>query len=140
PVDGPVAAKASQDDERARETLGERITQQLAHQWALIRAERRAQPPTITGGASNFSRAQVPWGLDLAAAWAWRFIAIALAGYLVARTIADFAVVTLPLAIALLIAALVSPMVRGMARIGIPRGLGSITTVILTLGVLGLLL
>ncbi|WP_239456461.1 AI-2E family transporter [Nocardioides solisilvae] len=122
------------------ESLGERITQQLAHQWALIRAERRAEPPVITRGTSNFSRAQVPWGLDLAAAWSWRFIAIALAGYLIARTVADFAVVTLPLAIALLVAALVSPLVRGLCRVGVPRGLASITSVVLTLGVVGLLL
>ena len=127
--------------ERTRESIAERITQQLANQWAMIRAERRAEPrPVITTGPSNFSRAQVPWGLDLAAAWAWRFIVIAVAGYLIARTVADFAVVTLPLAIALLITALVSPFVRGVARIGIPRGLASISAVVLTLGVVGVLL
>jgi putative heme transporter len=126
--------------EATHESLGERITQQLASQWALIRAERRVEPVPIATGPSNFSRAQVPWGIDLAAAWSWRFVVIAVAGYLILRTIADFAVVTLPIAIALLLAALVSPLVRVLCRIGLPRSLATMTTVILTLGFLGLLI
>ena len=46
-----------------------------------MRDERRAEPAPIATGPSNFSRAQVPWGLDLAAAWAWRLLVIAGAGY-----------------------------------------------------------
>ncbi|MDP3892440.1 MAG: hypothetical protein Q8Q44_14510, partial [Nocardioides sp.] len=49
-------------EEEDDDGLGERLTQQLAHQWALIRAERRAEPPPIRAGVSNFDRAQVPWG------------------------------------------------------------------------------
>ncbi|WP_245916798.1 AI-2E family transporter [Nocardioides gansuensis] len=119
--------------------LGERLTQQLAHQWALIRAERRAEPVTITTGPSNFSRAQVPWGLDLAAAWSWRILVIAAAGYAIAWTFAYFAVITLPLVIALLFAALAGPFVRLMAG-GLPRSLAAGVTVLGGLALVVLLL
>lgn len=134
------AAPGTDSPDAETQRLGERITQQLAHQWALVRAERRAQPPPITTGPSNFSRAQVPWGLDLAAAWSWRFLVIVAAGYVVVKVVAMFAVVTLPIAIALLLAALVSPAVRGLTRIGVPRGLATLGTVVFTLGFVALLL
>jgi predicted PurR-regulated permease PerM len=108
----------------------EGIAHRLAQQWAVLRDDRRSEPPPIVAGRSNFSRAQVPWGLDLAAAWAWRFLIIVLAGYVIARVIGFFAVVTIPIVVALLIAALVSPVVDGLHRIGLPRGLASILVVV----------
>jgi predicted PurR-regulated permease PerM len=135
----PVVA---QEEERRAERLGERLTQQLAQQWALMRAERRAEaePVPITAGVSNFSRAQVPWGLDLAAAWSWRLIVIAAATYGVLELLAFFAVITLPLAVSLLIAALASPLVAALSRIGLPRSLSSLLVVLLGVGAVGLLL
>lgn len=114
-----------QDDrgsgERDGERLAERLSQIVAQQWAQLRAERRVEPAPIRTGPSNFSRAQVPWGLDLAAAWSWRFLVIAAAGFVVAWVLAYFVVITLPLVIALLIAALAAPVVRGLKRYGVPR-------------------
>jgi predicted PurR-regulated permease PerM len=108
----------------------EGIAQRLAHQWALLRDERRAEPAPVTTGPSNFSRAQVPWGLDLAAAWGWRFLVIVAAGYVVFWAVGFFAVVVLPVVVALLITALVSPVVDGLHRIGLPRGLASVLVVV----------
>lgn len=130
-------SRASQID---AERLSDRLTQQLAAQWALIRAERRSDPDPITTGETNFRPAQVPWGLDLAAAWGWRFLVISLAGYLVFRTLTFFGLVTLPLAVALLIAALVSPLVRLLTAIGLPRGLASLLVVLGGITVVSLLL
>jgi predicted PurR-regulated permease PerM len=119
----------------------ERLTQQLAQQWAMLRAERRAEPAPITSGTSNFSRAQVPWGLDLAAAWSWRVIIISVAVLGLGRLLSHFAVITLPIAISLLVAALVSPAVRILqSRGGLPRGLAAGVVVLLGLGAVGLLL
>jgi putative heme transporter len=104
------------------EGSGERLTERLAHQWAHLRAEqRRAQPATIGAGSSNFSRAQVPWALDLAAAWAWRLIVIGIATYALFRGIEYFAELTIPLLVAVLITALGAPFVGAMERMGIPR-------------------
>lgn len=68
--------------------------------------------PPVAAGTSNFSRAQVPWGLDLAAAWSWRFLVIAAAGYVILWLLAKFAVVAFPLAIALLLAALLLSLIH----------------------------
>ncbi len=109
----------------------ERLAERLAHQWATIRAaDRRPVPEPIATGPSNFSRAQVPWGVDLAAAWAWRFLVIAAAGYLIARVLGFFAVITLPIVVALLISALVSPLVDRMVSIRLPRAVASILVVL----------
>ena len=80
---GPAA---TEDDER----LAERLAHQWAHASATSGAPSRAP---IAAGPSNFSRAQVPWGVDLAAAWAWRFLVIAAAGYVIFWLLGFFAVV-----------------------------------------------
>lgn len=120
----------------------EGIAYRLAHQWAQLREERRAQdePVPVTGGTSNFSRAQVPWGLDLAAAWAWRFIAIVAAGAVIAYAVAYLSLVVLPIAISLLITALAIPLVDVLHRAGLPRGLSSLLVVIGGIGTIVLLL
>lgn len=125
---------------RARDEEDERLAERIAQQWAQIRAERRPLPPTIPTGPSNLARAQVPWGVDLAAAWAWRFLVICAAGYLIAWVLGRFSVITLPLAVALLITALASPVVRGLRSIGLPRGLAAAFVVIGGLAFVGLLL
>jgi putative heme transporter len=88
----------------------------------LRRDEQADLTPAVAGGPSNFSRAEVPWGVDLAAAWSWRFLVIGLAGYVILRLLAFFAVVTLPLVVALLITALSVPVVRALRAVGVPKG------------------
>ena len=127
-------------DNEADSRRRERLATQLAQQWAQLRAERRPEPITVTTGNSNFSRAQVPWGLDLAAAWSWRLIIIAGAVFGLAWLLAYFAVITIPLAISLLIAALVTPAVARLQGIGLPRGLAAGIVMILGITTVGLLL
>jgi predicted PurR-regulated permease PerM len=118
----PLRRHRGEDDES--------FAHRLAHQWAQIRDERRHGPEPIAAGRSNFSRAQVPWGLDLAAAWSWRVLVIGAAGYVIFRLLGYFSVIALPIVIALLITALVSPLVDAMQRIGIPRGLATLVVVL----------
>ena len=69
----------------------ERFAERFAHQWTQMRAERvqeEEKPPVIDAGPSNFSRAQVPWAFDLAAAWAWLLVVIGAAGSLGASAVA----------------------------------------------------
>ena len=109
----PRRATADPDRPRPRR----RARRALAQQWA-----RPCRPPPtplpIESGPRTSRRAQVPYGVDLAAAWAWRFLVIAAAGYVVARVLGFFAVITLPLAVALLLAALVAPLVAAAPRRG----------------------
>ena len=128
--------------QRSEARFAERFSQQFAQQWAQIRAERRQeeQRPVIQAGPSNFSRAQVPYGVDLAAAWSWRFLVIVAAGYVVLWTLARFSVITIPLVIALLFAALASPMADALHRSGLPRAIAAVLTVVFGLGLVSLLL
>lgn len=124
------------------ESLSDRITQQIASQWALIRAERAAdqRPLPVRGGESDFRTARVPFGLDLAAAWAWRFLVIGAALFTVLWLLYQFLVVTLPLAIALLLAALASPGVRMLRRIGLSKSLAPLVVMVVGLFCVGMLL
>ena len=82
----------------------------------------------------------MPWGLDLAAAWSWRLIVIATATFGLLWLLNYFAVVTVPLAIALLIAALANPFVNGCLRLGLPRGLSAAVVMVIGIVVVGSLL
>jgi predicted PurR-regulated permease PerM len=113
----------------------------LASQWAEVRAARRAGEvtPQIFGGESNLKPARVPYGVDLAAAWAWRFIVISIAGLAILWLLQFFMLVVLPVVIALLIAALVSPVVSWLSRLGLPRSLASMLVVVGGIGVIVLM-
>jgi predicted PurR-regulated permease PerM len=127
----------------SEEQFERRLSAQFAQHWAQVRAERRHDeadvPPVIQAGESNFRRAQVPFGVDLAAAWAWRFIVIVAAGYLVAKAIGMFAPVVLPVVIAMFLAALVSPLVDLLESV-VRRGVAAIVVVVTVLALLVLML
>src|SRR5512139_1590080 len=130
---GSVEKMRQRQRRRSEDRFAERFATQFAQQWATVRAERQHEAraePTIDAGPSNFSRAQVPWGVDLAAAWSWRFLVICAAGYVVLWLVAKFSVVLLPLAVALLITALASPLVDLAARAGVHRRLASFLAVL----------
>ena len=135
-------------DDLADRVREERISARVAAQWALLREERdrrtavvfpQPSPPAVAG-SSNFNRAQVPWGLDLVAAWGWRLIVISVAGYGIYFLLGYFSIITLPLAIAVLISALVTPVVQLLQRLGLPRSLSAVLVVVGVLGFVGLLL
>jgi predicted PurR-regulated permease PerM len=122
----------------ASDESGEGIAARLAHQWATRRDERGPAPVPIVVARSE--RAQVPWGIDLAASWAWRFLVIAAAAYVILWLVAFFAVVAIPVAVALLISALAVPVVDGLHRVGLPRGVAALLVVILGLAFVAALL
>ncbi|HET8717223.1 MAG TPA: AI-2E family transporter [Nocardioidaceae bacterium] len=136
-----LSGSMSRVRDRQRRKSEDRFAERFATQWAQVRAERRPDPePRIEGGPSNFTRAQVPWAVDLAAAWSWRFLVIVAAGAVVAWVVARFSVIVLPLVIALLITALAVPLVNLGERAGVNRKLGSALVVVGGLGVVALLL
>ncbi len=90
-------------------------------------------------GTSNFSRAEVPWGVDLAAAWSWRILVIVAAGWVLLQAVELLAVVLLPVVVALFIAALTTPAVQLLSR-WMPRGLASLLVVVGVLGSVVLML
>jgi putative heme transporter len=118
----------------------ERFAERFAQQWTAMRATRVEEPVSIHAGKSNYSAARVPYGVDLAAQWSWRLLVVALAGLVVARGIGMFAVVVLPLVIALLLAALLVPLVQVLHRARVPRGVASLLAVLGSIAIIVLLL
>src|SRR4051812_1387387 len=90
------------------------------------RHERQPEPVEIAAGTSNFSRAEVPYGVDLAAAWSWRLLVIAAAVYALCYVISFLAVLVIPVVVALLISALVVPIVDWLEGGGVPPRFGSL--------------
>ncbi len=137
-ADAPVSLHKSKQHEAER--FSERVAHEFSAQWARLRAERHAELEPIRAGPSNFSRAQVPWGVDLAAAWSWRLLIIGALGYVLLRLIGFFALLALPVVVALLIAALVGPLVGWLAQLGIPRSLSALFVVVGGIALVALLL
>ncbi|MFY1674885.1 AI-2E family transporter [Plantactinospora sp. WMMB334] len=82
---------------------------------------------------SSRDDADVPHALRIAAAWSWRLIVIGLVAWALVRVIGTIRIVIIPLAIALLLSALLAPMVGVLLRIRLPRSLA--TAVVLVAGV-----
>lgn len=107
-----------------------RLARRLFSQWSALRDERERQlaPPAVR--REQLVRSSVPPGFDLAAAWAWRFLVVVAAIALVGWVLGFLIVLVLPVVVALLITALVIPLVDRVARWGLPRGLASLLTVL----------
>jgi putative heme transporter len=131
-------------EEQLDDQFERRFSAQFAKHWAQVRAERRHdeardEAPSIRAGESNFRTARVPYGVDLAAAWSWRFLVIVAAGAVLAYAVSVFSLVVMPVVVALFIAALVAPLVNLLSA-AFGRGFSSLLVVVLVLGVIALML
>ena len=82
----------------------------------------------------------VPTGLRVSAALAWRFIVIIAALYVLIWLAGYFSQLMVPVAIALLLAALMAPGVERLTKWGVPRGLSTVIVLIAGVAVVGGLL
>ncbi|MGN9775229.1 AI-2E family transporter [Micromonospora sp. H33] len=72
----------------------------------------------------------IPRGVRIAGAWAWRLILFIVAAYLLIRVISILRIVVIPVAVALLLAALFEPAVRGLRNRGVNRSLAAGTVLV----------
>jgi predicted PurR-regulated permease PerM len=84
----------------------------------------RPSTPGVTSG--------VPSGVRTASDWTWRLGVIAIGVYILSRVFAEFAEILIPVLIALLLAALLHPVVERVARV-LPHGLAALATLLGTL-------
>lgn len=84
--------------------------------------------------------AHVPRGLRVSAAFAWRFLVVIAALYVIVWLIGQLSVVVVPLSIALLISALLAPAVAQVVELKVPRGLATALVLVGGLACLGGLL
>jgi putative heme transporter len=76
----------------------------------------------------------VPWAMGVATAWSWRLLVVGAAVYLLLKLMAMYLVLVVPVFIAVLLVALVKPLADLLQR-AVPRGVGSLVTVLLVLAV-----
>ncbi|MFJ6151991.1 AI-2E family transporter [Micromonospora profundi] len=83
--------------------------------------------PAMDLHSSTSSRddADVPHGLRIAAAWCWRLIVIGVVAWALLRVVGTIKIVIIPLAIALLLSALLAPAVGWLLRARLPRSLAT---------------
>ena len=140
-AEGRAALEATLERERREaHDREEKLRLRIAQQWAEGRAARERPEPQIEGGASTYKPVRVPYGVDLAAAWSWRFVIIVIALGIVLWTLRFFGVVVFPVLIALFISALTVPVVNWLERLGIRRKLAALLVVVSGLAFVGLLL
>lgn len=82
----------------------------------------------------GMGRYEVPVGIEIATAWAWRLIVLGVAGLALVWFMRFFSTVTVPIAVALLGAALTVAGVDWLHRHGIPRAIGALAIVLALLG------
>jgi putative heme transporter len=73
---------------------------------------------------------EVPHSLRISAAWSWRLLVVGLLGYVLLRFIGTISIVVVPLAIALLLSALLAPAVGWMRHLRLPPSLATFVVLI----------
>ncbi|MFY1618056.1 AI-2E family transporter [Micromonospora sp. WMMD736] len=85
-----------------------------------------AEPPVdLHTSTSSRDDADVPHGLRIAAAWCWRLIVIGVVAWALLRIVGTVRIVIIPLAIALLLSALLAPAVGWLLRARLPRSMAT---------------
>lgn len=89
--------------------------------------EPRSEAPSRAPHPADDAAHELPLGVRVAAAWSWRLILIglALAGFL--WLVVQVRIIVIPLLIAILLTALLAPIVQWFERQGAPRWLGVVT-------------
>lgn len=82
-------------------------------------------PPPPPPSTTSRDDAEVPHALRIAAAWSWRLIVIGLVAWALLRIVGTIRIVIIPLAIALLLSALLAPAVGWLLRVRFPRSLAT---------------
>jgi putative heme transporter len=102
-----------------------------------VEFEMPAPEPNVVHDSTN-SRddAEVPHSLRIAAAWSWRLIVVGVLGWALLRFVGVVSVVIIPLAIALLLSALLGPAVGWLRRLRLPPSLATFLVLICGLGAL----
>ncbi|WP_279104178.1 AI-2E family transporter, partial [Gordonia paraffinivorans] len=98
-------------------------------------AEPAGRPQQVLDLAS-FDRSKVHPQVRAAAEWAWRILLLLAAAYVAGRLFLRLDEVLVPVALAILISAMLVPVVDAMDRRGVPRSLAVLLNIVLGLGLI----
>ncbi|HEU4347490.1 MAG TPA: AI-2E family transporter [Actinoplanes sp.] len=128
---------------RAYENGRESVRSARIDQNGVVEPEVEFAPPlplpATVENQSTASRddAEVPHSLRIAAAWSWRLIAVGVVGWALLRFVGIVSVVVIPLAVALLLSALLAPAVGWMRHLRLPPSLATFLVLVLGLAAVG---
>jgi predicted PurR-regulated permease PerM len=129
-----TAASAAAEEENTTGLTGAPDPDNDSAELAAARDRAQGEEARRRGGrqarVGSIDAAVVPPGIRATAAWAWRIVAIALAVYVVLTVIARIRVVIIPLAIALLLAALLQPLAAALVKRGLRPALATAITLL----------
>lgn len=100
---------------------------------ALVQDEPVAPSEHVHQSTTSRDDAEVPAGLRIAAAWSWRLLIIGALSWCVLYGVVFLSSVVIPMIVALLLAALFSPAVAWLRRMGINRSVA--TTIVVVAGI-----
>nr|WP_183086444.1 AI-2E family transporter [Mycetocola zhadangensis] len=89
---------------------------------------------------SQVDENDVPRGVRIAAAWAWRLLVIIAAIAVIVLIVIQLRLIVIPLFIAVLVSALLAPLITALVRHGWPRGLAIASAILSAIAVVGGLL
>jgi putative heme transporter len=115
-----------------RESVRSARTDELATEGPSIDDdyEPPREPELVHDSTNSRDDAEVPHSLRLAAAWSWRLIVVGVIGWALLHLIGIVSIVVVPLAIALLLSALLAPAVGWLLRMRLPRSLATFLVLI----------
>lgn len=90
--------------------------------------------PAAAPDLASLDRARVHPQVRAAAEWAWRLLLLLFAAYVAAKLFVEFEEVLVPVALAILVAAMLVPAVDALDRRGVPRSLAVLLNILLALG------
>lgn len=94
----------------------------------------------IRNTRERISHSSMPRGLVIATEWAWRFLIIAAAIALFGFIVAQLSFVVIPLLVALLLAAIISPLHSLLLKAKFPRPLATLTSIISLIAIVTLII
>jgi predicted PurR-regulated permease PerM len=92
------------------------------------------EPSVVHDSTNSQDDAEVPHSLRIAAAWSWRLIVVGVVGWALLNFVGTVSIVVVPLAIALLLSALLSPAVSWLLKMRVPSSLATFLVLICGIG------
>jgi predicted PurR-regulated permease PerM len=111
--------------ERARTTLASAASRNVPPPFTVGPELQDPAAPVVVVDRRPTSEELLPPGVRTAGAWAWRFILFVVAAYLFLRLVSMLSVVIIPVAVAILLAALFQPASAALVRRGVKRSLAA---------------
>ena len=131
------AYQAGRDSVRAARARDRAPSADSGEGFTPVAPEAEPAPPPVHPSTTSRDDADVPYSLRISAAWSWRLLVLAIAVYGAVRVVGILRIVVIPLAIALLLTAFLSPAVGWLLRVRFHRTFAVVVVMVCGLAAVG---